>query len=115
VLQWHFKERVPLHLVYVPESHRDGTRGGYLRRFSCRVCIFATDHDLRMIHEHDREAFELVSELEQQSGFTMKAGRTLIRIVSEPPPATREVDRLDLFAAAGKECGSVTRYGDYGV
>jgi len=28
-----------------------------------------------MIHEHDREAFELVSELEQQSGFTMKAGR----------------------------------------
>lgn len=114
-MQWHFKERVPLHLVYVPESHRDGTRGGYLRRFSCRVCIFGTDHDLRMIHEHDREAFELVSELEQQSGFTMKAGRTLIRIVSEPPPATREVDRLDLFAAAGKECGSVTRYGDYGV
>jgi len=90
-----------VHPVYVPESHRDGTSGGYLRRFSCRVCIFATDHDLRMIHEHDREAFDLVSELEQQSGFTMKAGRTLIRIVSQPLPATREVDRLDLFAAAG--------------
>jgi len=101
VLQWHWKERVPLRLVYVPESHRDGTRGGYLRRFSCRVCIFATDHDLRMIHEHDREAFELVSESEQQSGFTIKAGRTLIRILSQPLPATREVDRLDLFAAAG--------------
>lgn len=82
VLQWRWKERVPLRLVYVPESHRDGTCERYLRRFSCKVCIFATDHDLRMIHEHDREAFERVSESEQQSGFTMKAGLTLIRIVS---------------------------------
>ncbi len=62
-------------------AHRDGTSGGYLRRFSCRGCIFATDHDLRMIHEDGREAFDPVSELEQQSCFTMKAGRTLIQIV----------------------------------
>ena len=33
----------PMHPVYVPEYHSDGTTGGYLRRFSCRVCIFASD------------------------------------------------------------------------
>ena len=53
VLEWHWKEQVPLHPMYVPEYHRDGTIGGYLRRFSCGVCIFATDHDLPMIHKHD--------------------------------------------------------------
>lgn len=63
--------------------------------------MFATEHDLQMIHGHDREAFDLVSELEQQSGFTMKARRSLIQIVSQPLPAGREVDQLDLFAAAG--------------
>jgi len=101
VLQWHWQNAIPLHPVYVPEYHRDGTTGGYLRRFSCRVCIFATDHDLRMIHEHDREAFDLVSELEEQSYFTMKAGRSLVQIVSQPFPAPREIDQLDLFAPAG--------------
>ena len=78
---WHWKERVPLHPVYVPEYHRDSTSGGYLRRFSCRVCIFASDHHLRRIYEHDREPFDLVSDLEEQSGFTMKAGRSLVQIV----------------------------------
>jgi DNA sulfur modification protein DndC len=81
VSHWHWKERVPLHPVYVPEYHRDSTSGGYLRRFSCRVCIFASDHHLRRIYEHDREPFDLVSDLEEQSGFTMKAGRSLVQIV----------------------------------
>ena len=87
--------------MYVPEYHRDGTTGGYLRRFSYRVCIFASDHDLRKIYEHDREAFDLVSDLEEQSGFTMKSGRSLFQIVNQPLPAAREVDQLDLFASAG--------------
>jgi len=47
-----------------PEYHKDGAVGGYLRRFSCRVCIFSTDTDLRTIHQHDREAFGIVSSLE---------------------------------------------------
>ena len=100
VLEWHWNNAVPLHPVYVPEYHRDGTAGGYLRRFSCRVCIFATDHDLRMIHQHDREAFDLVSDLEQQSGFTMKAGRSLVQIVSQPQPSSQGTKQLDLFTSA---------------
>lgn len=54
-----------------------------------------------MVYEHDREAFDLVSELEEQSNFTMKAGRSLVQIVSQPFPAPRKIDQLDLFAAAG--------------
>jgi 3'-phosphoadenosine 5'-phosphosulfate sulfotransferase (PAPS reductase)/FAD synthetase len=45
VLEWHWNSAIPLHPVYIPEFHCDGTSGGYLRRFSCRVFIFSTDHD----------------------------------------------------------------------
>ncbi len=98
VLAWHWQNEVPLHPVYVPEYHQDGTTGGYLRRFSCRVCIFATDHDVRMIHQHDREAFDQVSALEQETGFTMKSGRSLVQIVSAPLPQRNEPPQLELFA-----------------
>lgn len=98
VLSWHWRNEVPLHPVYVPEYHQDGTKGGYLRRFSCRVCIFATDHDVRMIHQHDRAAFDQVSALEQDTGFTMKSGRSLVQIVSAPPPQRSEPPQLELFA-----------------
>jgi DNA sulfur modification protein DndC len=57
VLAWHWVNAIRLHPVYVPEYHKDGTTGGYLRRFSCRVCIFSTDADLRAIRERDRDAF----------------------------------------------------------
>jgi len=67
VLSWHWKNGVPLHPVYVPEYHRDGTEGGYLRRLSCRVCIFSSDHDLRQIYAHDRAAFDQVSNLEAEN------------------------------------------------
>jgi 3'-phosphoadenosine 5'-phosphosulfate sulfotransferase (PAPS reductase)/FAD synthetase len=83
VLAWHWAEAQPLHPVYVDEYHRDGSQGGYLRRFSCRVCIFATDHDLGAIYKHDREAFDLVAELEQRIGFTMRAGKSLFEIVGQ--------------------------------
>ena len=82
VLQWHWQSEVPMHPVYVPEYHSDGTTGGYLRRFSCRVCIFASDHDLRSIYQHDREAFDLVSQLETETGFTMKPSGSLVQILS---------------------------------
>lgn len=53
-----------------------------------------------MIHQHDREAFDLVSALEQQSGLTMKAGRSLVQIVSQPQPKSQGTNQLDLFAPA---------------
>lgn len=73
---------IRLHPVYVPEYHKDGTTGGYLRRFSCRVCIFSTNADLRAIYENDRLAFEQVSRLESKLGYTMRPGASLVQIVS---------------------------------
>ena len=98
VLRWHWQNGVPLHPVYVPDYHGDGTEGGYLRRFSCRVCIFATDHDVRMIHQHDREAFDQISGLEAEIGFTMKSGRSLVQIVNAPAASSSDVAQLILFA-----------------
>jgi DNA sulfur modification protein DndC len=83
VLSWHWQTETPLHPAYVPEFHRDGTTGGYLKRFSCRLCIFATATDLVAIEQNDPEAFELVSSLEQRIGFTMRHGRSLVQIVTE--------------------------------
>jgi DNA sulfur modification protein DndC len=84
VLEWHWRIGHPLHPVYVPEYHADGTTGGYMRRLSCRLCIFATDHDIRMVAKHDPEAFQAVAELEQRIGFTMRPDRkTLFQIVGQ--------------------------------
>jgi len=83
VLRWHWDNAQPLHPVYVAEYHADGTTGGWLRRFSCRLCIFATDEDLRAIHTHDREAFDIVARLEQQIGFTMRPNRSLFQIIGQ--------------------------------
>lgn len=90
VLEWHWTNMVPLHPVYVTEYHRDGTTGGYLRRLSCRICIFSTDNDIRAIHEHDPEAFYRVSDLEQNSGFTMKHGKSLLQIINQQPTNTKQ-------------------------
>jgi hypothetical protein len=54
VLVWRWLNTIRLHPVYVLEYHKDETTTGYLRRFSWRVCIFATDADLRAIHLHHR-------------------------------------------------------------
>lgn len=85
VLLWHRDSRTPLHPVYVPAYHWDGTQGGYLRRFSCRVCIFSTKADIHAIYEHDREAFDQVAALEARTGYAMKQnGETLVQIVTKP-------------------------------
>jgi hypothetical protein len=73
---------IRLHPVYVPEYHKDETTGGYLRRFSCRVCIFATDADLRAIHLHDRPTVEM--------NFTMRQGASLVQIVEAHSSARPE-------------------------
>lgn len=81
VLEWHWANAVPLHPVYVPEYHRDGTAGGYLRRLSCRVCIFSTDVDLAAIRANDPVAFTMVSDLERKLKFTMRPDASLLQIV----------------------------------
>jgi len=83
--------------VYVPEYHKDGTTGGYLRRFSCRVCIFSTDADLRAIYENDREAFQQVSHLETKLGYTMRPGASLVQIVSAHASTAIEEARQQSF------------------
>ncbi len=80
VLTWHWKSSVPLHPVYVSAFHRDGTVGGYLRRLSCRLCIFSTDSDLLLIRQHDPGAFRAISDLEQKIGFTMRSTGSLVQI-----------------------------------
>lgn len=60
VLAYLQERGLPLHPVY-----------SYLRRFSCRVCIFMTQHDLRQVQQHDPGAIEIIDELEQRIGFTM--------------------------------------------
>ena len=80
VLTGHWKSSVPVHPVYVPAFHRDGTVGGYLRRLSCWLSIFSTDSDLLSIRQHDPEAFHAVSELEQKIGFTMRSTGSLVQI-----------------------------------
>jgi DNA sulfur modification protein DndC len=81
VLTWHWNSGIPLHPVYVPEFHKDGLSNGYLRRLSCRLCIFSTDSDLLAIRKHDPEAFHAISALEQKIGFTMRPAGSLVQII----------------------------------
>ena len=50
-----------------------------------------------------------MSELEEESGFTMKAGRSMVQIASQTMPAARETKQLDLFAATSQIYGEVVR------
>ena len=68
---------------------------GYLRRFSCRVCIFATEADIGAIYEHDREAFDQVSALEQRIGFTMRADQSLLQIIEAAPSMDTRQYRIE--------------------
>jgi hypothetical protein len=85
--------------VYVPENHKDGTSGGYLRRFSCRVCIFSTDADLAAIHQHDRDAFDEVASLEHKLKFTMRPGASLVQIVETHASKQAEEARQQSFCS----------------
>ncbi|TDE15280.1 phosphoadenosine phosphosulfate reductase family protein [Dyadobacter psychrotolerans] len=51
---------IPLHPVYK-----------YLSRFSCRVCIYMSAHDVHQVKINDPEAFKIIEHLENQIGFTM--------------------------------------------
>lgn len=96
VLEWHWKSGQPLHPVYIASYHQDGAAGGYLRRFSCRVCIFSTDADIRAIHQNDREAFDLIASLEERIGFTMKSGKSLFQIIGQTSLDSRQYGSEEL-------------------
>lgn len=100
VLAWHWVNAIRLHPVYVPEYHKDGTIGGYLHRFSCRVCIFSTDADLRAIQEHDPEAFDAVSKLEAKIGSTMRRGASLVQVVTPKVLTPDEAGRQQSLTSA---------------
>lgn len=62
---------IPLHPVYK-----------HLRRFSCRVCIYMSQHDLQQVQEHDPEAIAIIDRLEQNIGFTMFQGGRITEILN---------------------------------
>jgi len=78
ILRWTEKEvraylaerNIPLHPVYQ-----------YLRRFSCRVCIYMTPEDLRQVKKHDPAAFNTIAALESRIGFTMRADGTIAQAI----------------------------------
>lgn len=104
VIEWHWSTGTPLHPVYIPAYHADGTQGGYLRRFSCRVCIFSTDADIRAIYHHDRDAFNMVSDLEESTGFTMKNGKTLVQIAGTVSADNRQYGSEEFLEVASTPC-----------
>lgn len=52
---------IPLHPCYQ-----------YLPRYSCRVCIFMSLHDLRQVRAHDPKAFNKIARLERKINFSMR-------------------------------------------
>jgi len=93
VLDWHQASGTALHPVY-------SYAGGYLKRLSCRVCIFATNADIKAIYQHDREAFDLVASLEQRIGFTMRAGESLFQIIGQDIAADSQAEEFEAPCAA---------------
>lgn len=61
---------LPLHPVYQ-----------YLNRFSCRVCIFMSQHDVRQVQKHDPEAIDIIKTLERRINFHMTADGFLDEIL----------------------------------
>ncbi|GAA4328348.1 phosphoadenosine phosphosulfate reductase family protein [Flaviaesturariibacter amylovorans] len=71
VLAYLSARSIPLHPVYQ-----------HLRRFSCRVCIYMTVHDLRQVDKHDPEAVAIIDGIEQQIGFTMFQGGPIRDVIA---------------------------------
>lgn len=59
VLQYLADRGLPLHPVY-----------SYLRRFSCRMCIYMTQHDREQVQKNDPAAVQIIHQLEQKIGFS---------------------------------------------
>ena len=49
----------------------------YLKRFSCRVCIYMSKKDLQAVRMNDPQAIELIARVEETIGFTMMPGGSI--------------------------------------
>lgn len=78
-------------------NHSGGKDSTRILGFSCRVCIFSTDADLRAIHQHNTEAFDLVRNLETKIGFTMRPGPSLVQIMEASVSTSAETARQQSF------------------
>jgi 3'-phosphoadenosine 5'-phosphosulfate sulfotransferase (PAPS reductase)/FAD synthetase len=74
VLAYLESKALPLHPAY-----------SYLRRFSCRICIYMTGQDLRQVQKYDPQAIDIIEKIEQKIGFTMFAGGP-VRELAKPIP-----------------------------
>ncbi len=54
----------------------------YLPRFSCRLCILMRTKDIVAVYHNDRPAFDMVSDLEKEIGFTMRNGESLVQLIT---------------------------------
>ena len=60
VLAYLEQKGIPIHPIYK-----------HLRRFSCRLCIYMSQHDVSQVAKHDPEAINIIERIEQKIGFTM--------------------------------------------
>lgn len=69
---WQYLKRydLPVHPVY-----------DYLPRFSCRVCIFMSLHNLRMVKRYDPAAIDMIIALEREIQFSMRPDGFLDQIL----------------------------------
>jgi DNA sulfur modification protein DndC len=67
------EKNIPLHPVYQ-----------HLRRFSCRICIYMTQHDLRQVATHDPEAINIIERIEKKIGFTMFQAGPIQTLIDQP-------------------------------
>lgn len=65
------ERNIPLHPVY-----------NHLRRFSCRVCIFSSVHDVQQVAKHDPAAIRIIADMERRIGFTMFQSGPIESIIS---------------------------------
>lgn len=61
VLGYLASKSIPLHPVY-----------NYLSRFSCQMCIYHSQADLAAVKANNPQAYELMSNLEREIGFSLK-------------------------------------------
>ena len=66
------ENNIPLHPVYK-----------YLRRFSCRVCIYMSDHDLKQVKLNDPEAIQIIANIEEEINFTMFQRGTILSLTKD--------------------------------
>ena len=66
------ENNIPLHPVYK-----------YLRRFSCRVCIYMSDHDLKQVKLNDPEAIQIIADIEEEIKFTMFQRGTILSLTKD--------------------------------